>query len=334
MQQPADATQPAPPTPPAADGGPTTPGTVALVAGESLVDVVRRPDGTVEERAGGSAANVAVALVRLGRPTWFATALADDRLGGILAAHLGRDGVRLAADPEVVGRTSSAVATIDADGAASYEFDLEWRLGAVHVPEGEPGWLHVCSIGAVLPPGAADVLDLARRERRRALVSYDVNARPAITGTGPEMVAQVEAVVAEADVVKASDEDLAALWPDLDEAAAVARLRALGPTLVVVTRGAAGASCHHPGGEVAVPAVRDLVVVDTIGAGDTLAAAFISALWDLGVVGAGARDRLAGLGEDALRGALGYAARAAAVTVSRPGADPPYLAEVAGAAGS
>ncbi|HEY1135039.1 MAG TPA: PfkB family carbohydrate kinase [Nocardioides sp.] len=302
---------------------------VALVVGEALVDVVRRADGGVDERAGGSAANVAVALARLGRPTWFATAIADDRYGAILAAHIGRDGVRLASDPETIARTSSAVAAIDADGAASYEFDLEWRLGAVDVREGVPGWIHACSIAAVLPPGAEDVLALVTRERERALVSYDVNARAAITGTGPEVVARVEALVAQSDVVKASDEDLAALWPDLAEQDVVRRFWELGASLVVVTRGAQGAECHGLSGLVAVPARTDLGVVDTIGAGDTLAAAFVSALWDLGLVGASARGRLAYLAEDEVRTALEYAARAAALTVSRPGADPPYLAELA-----
>ncbi len=100
-----------------------------LVVGEALVDVVRRADGSVAEHAGGSAANVAVALARLGRPVRFATAIADDRYGGIVAAYIGRDGVRLASDPEVIGRTATAQATLADDGSATYEFDLEWRLG-------------------------------------------------------------------------------------------------------------------------------------------------------------------------------------------------------------
>ncbi|MDT9594430.1 PfkB family carbohydrate kinase [Nocardioides zeae] len=318
-----------PPTPePIPEPAPEPVPWAVLVVGEALVDVVRDAAGAEHERAGGSAANVAVALARLDRRSWLATAMADDRLGGILAAHLGRDGVRLAADPETIARTSSAVALLGEGGAATYEFDLEWRLGPVAVPEGAVGWVHTCSIAAVLPPGCESVLETVRSHRGEALVSYDLNARPAITGTGADVIGRVEALVAEADVVKASDEDLAALWPDLAEADAVRHLRDLGPALVVVTRGAEGAECHASAGRVAVPAVTDLGVVDTIGAGDTLAAAFVSALWDLDVVGAGTRERLAALGADELRGALAYAVRAAALTVSRPGADPPYLAEV------
>lgn len=305
---------------------------VALVVGESVVDVVRRGDGDVEERAGGSAANVAVALARQDRRVWFATALADDRYGGIVAAHLGRDGVRLAADPETVERTSSAVATVGADGAARYEFDLEWRLGAVAVREGIPGWVHTCSIAAVLAPGCHDVLALARNLRDTALISYDVNARPALTGAGPDVVDRVEAMVALADLVKASDEDLLAIWPDLDLTEGVAHLLDLGAQVVVVTRGEAGLGWFSTSAdgvrEIAISAVPGVEVVDTIGAGDTVAAALVSALWDAGIVGADRRAALAGLDADGIRAVLAYAARAAALTVSRPGADPPYLNEL------
>src|SRR6478609_7610914 len=102
-----------------------------LVVGESLVDIVHAADGSSREYAGGSAANVAVALARLGRPVRFVTAWADDARGAVLAAHLAGAGVSLASDPEVLDRTATAAATIGADGSASYVFDLEWRLGAV-----------------------------------------------------------------------------------------------------------------------------------------------------------------------------------------------------------
>ncbi|WP_300403332.1 PfkB family carbohydrate kinase [uncultured Nocardioides sp.] len=122
-----------------------------LVVGEALVDVVHAGDGSVSERAGGSAANVAVALARLGRPVRFATAFAEDEYGAVLADHLSAAGVDLASDPHVVGRTSSAVATIGSDGAASYEFDVDWQLGEVPV-QPAPMAVHVCSLGAVLAP--------------------------------------------------------------------------------------------------------------------------------------------------------------------------------------
>lgn len=281
-----------------------------LVIGESLVDVVSR-DGDTVEHPGGSAANVAVALARLGRPVRFATSYGDDARGRTIAAHLARAGVELAGDPVVLDRTSSAVATIAADGSASYEFDLAWRLGEIEV--GTPAYVHVCSLGAVVEPGADQVLALLDRLAGSdgATITYDVNARPAITGTGPEVVARVEAVAARAHLVKASDEDLTALYPGLSVEAAAQHLRDLGPRAVVVTRGGAGATWYDADGALSVPALT-AVVVDTIGAGDTFSAAILDALWD-------------GLDPAAT---LTHAARASAVTVSRPGADPPTRAEL------
>src|SRR3954454_18626525 len=106
-----------------------------LVVGESLIDIVHAADGTTREYAGGSAANVAVALARLERPVRFVTAWADDERGRVLAEHTAAAGVQLAAPPHVLARTATAAATIGADGAATYEFDLDWRIGAVDLDD-------------------------------------------------------------------------------------------------------------------------------------------------------------------------------------------------------
>lgn len=296
--------------------GPTDPPAYALVVGESLVDVVHAQDGTVTQRPGGSAANVAVALARLGRPVRFVSSWADDARGRLVAAHLAGSGVVLATDPHVLARTSSAVATIGPDGSASYDFDLDWRFGPVG-PE-TPSFVHVCSLGAVLDPGAAEVValldTLLRDTAVPPLVTYDVNARPAITGTGADVVRRTEAVAARARLVKASDEDLTALYPALSLEQAARHLRSLGPQAVVVTRGGEGA-LWFGAGEVVAGAARRVAVADTIGAGDTFSAAILDALWER-------PDR-------PVEEVLAHASRAAAVTVSRPGADPPYRAELA-----
>ncbi|MEP9363699.1 PfkB family carbohydrate kinase [Nocardioides sp. CN2-186] len=286
----------------------------ALVVGESLIDIVHAADGSTGEYAGGSAANVAVALSRLGRDVRFVTAWADDDRGRVLAEHLAKDAVELASDPVVLTRTATAAATIGADGAASYEFDLEWRIGAVDA--GQPVVVHVCSLGAVLDPGAEQVLELVKQLRGSATISYDVNARPAITGTGPDLVAKVERMVAVTDLVKASDEDLESLYPDLILAEAAAHLRSLGPRAVVVTRGGDGATWF--GDTVVEIASQPVEVADTIGAGDTFGAAVIDAVWDRGL----------DLTPAEIADVLAHAARAAAVTVSRPGANPPYRSEL------
>lgn len=288
----------------------------ALVVGESLVDIVHAADGRTTEYAGGSAANVAVALSRLGRPVRFVTAWADDARGRVLADHLAAADVALASDPVVLERTATAAATIGADGAASYDFDLDWRIA--DVDPGQPVAVHVCSIGAVLEPGAGQVLDLLRGLRGSVTISYDVNARPAITGTGPELVARVERMASAADLVKASDEDLAVLYPALDTESATRQLLTLGPTAVVVTRGGEGATWVTEDGVVEVASLP-VQVADTIGAGDTFGAAVIDALWGRPL------DRLT---TREVEEVLAHAARAAAVTVSRPGADPPYRSEL------
>lgn len=302
-------------------------GAEALVVGETLVDAVVARDGAVTDRPGGSAANAAVALARLERQVRLATAYGDDARGRLLAGHLAAEGIAPAGDPHALDHTSVATARIADDGAATYDFDVTWRLGPVDA--GDPHVLHVCSLAPVLPPGADAVLALVDGVHARTTVTYDLNARPSLTGTGPEVVARVEAMVARADLVKASDEDLHALWPDRSVDDAALALLGLGPVAVVVTRGADGATWHSVGaagvhaGRVASEPVE---VVDTIGAGDTFGAGLLDALWP--VLGNGGRARLAALDADDWSAALRHAARCAAVTVSRPGADPPRRSDL------
>lgn len=301
---------------------------VALVVGEALVDVVVRPDGTSTSYPGGSAANVAVALARLDRPTFFSTCFAEDEYGGLIVTQLDRAGVRLASDPDTVQRTSSAIATIGDDGAASYEFDLDWRLGPLTLDESlSPVVVHTSSLGAVLAPGADDVVAIVERLRSAATISYDVNARPVVTGAGRQIIERVERLAALGDVVKASDEDLEALWPDRSLGDSARHLLSLGPAIVVVTRGPEGAlwvSCTGEGVVAAVP----VVVADTIGAGDTFAAALIDGLWQRDLLGADRRAVLGSLDSGTWNEVLTWAAAVSAVTVSRPGADPPHRHEL------
>ena len=302
---------------------------VALVVGEALVDVVRGRDGRDRDHAGGSSANAAVAMSRLGREVWFAGAWADDAHGALLAGHLADNAVRLAGDPVVLERTATAVATLAEDGSASYVFDIEWRVPEVRLPPHvAPAVVVYGSLGAALAPGADDVHDLVARARASALTVFDVNARPAITGTGSAVVARAERMAGLADVVKASDEDLEALWPGVPHDEVAARLLSGGSGAMVVTRGGSGVSWYAASGRGDVPAPA-VTVVDTIGAGDTVTAAVVDALWGLGVVGPGAAERLRALGHPEWTAVLEHAARAAAVTVSRPGGDPPHRHELA-----
>lgn len=302
---------------------------VALVVGEALVDVVRSRDGSVREHPGGSAANAAVALARLGRSVRFATAYADDDRGSLLADHLSDNGVRLAGDPVVLDRTATAVATLAETGAASYEFDIEWRLGPLGLPAGvEPVVVVFGSIGAAVDPGARDVARVVGERRSSALTVFDVNVRAAITGTGSDVVARADDMATLADVVKASDEDLELLWPGREHGDVAADFLARGAGAVVVTLGEEGMRWFATAGEGHESAVST-TVVDTIGAGDTVTAAVVDALWQLGVVGPAARDGLRQLQPGDWADVLAHAGRAAAITVSRPGGDPPWRHELA-----
>ena len=296
-----------------------------LVVGESLVDVVRQPDGSEVDYAGGSAANVAIALSRLGQPVVFATSFADDPRGRMIAAHLARDSVRLAGDPHAVARTSTALATIAPDGSASYAFDLDWRLNPVAL-EVPPLAVHACSIAAVLDPGATDVAALLARWHGSATVTYDINLRASITGAGDGVRSRIESLVDLCDVVKASDEDLEQLYPGRSADETAEALRTRGPLAVVVTRGGSGATSFTAGGRVDVQS-PPVTVADTIGAGDTFMAGLIGALAERGLLG-GDRSTLAALDAHTWSDMLAFAARAAAINVSRPGADPPYRREL------
>jgi fructokinase len=298
----------------------------ALVVGEALVDIVTLPDGRVTEHPGGSPANVAVALARLGRPTTFVTQLADDDYGRLLQAHLRGEGVDLRAEPPAGGRTSSARATLGPGGAAAYDFDVSWDLAAA-VPVQPATVVHVGSLGALLAPGADSVLATLEAYAGRATLSYDLNLRPETLGGIEAFADRVTKVVGACDLVKASDEDLAHLHPRLEPAAAAHHLLALGPAAVVVTLGARGALCVTREAEILVPSLT-VDVVDTIGAGDAFSAGLIDALWEAGHLGDGSRAALRALGAAAWTDVLRHAVAVAAVTVTRAGADAPSRADL------
>ncbi len=288
-----------------------------LVVGESLVDIVHPLDAEPTVAPGGSPMNVAVGLARLDVPTTLVTELGDDPHGDLVVDHVRACGVGLSEDSVRAGRrTSTATARLGADGAASYEFELSWALGAQRLP-GEVAGLHVGSLGAVLAPGRGAVLDLLEQARAAGVfVSYDPNVRPAFLPTW----ADIAAVADHADVVKMSDEDLELLRPGTSTATVAHELLRNGRTcLVVVTRGAHGALAFTDETHVEVEA-PPTGLVDTVGAGDSFMAALIAVLlgWET------PRE----LHAERLRILLEAAALAAAITCSRRGANPPTRREL------
>jgi fructokinase len=297
-----------------------------LVVGEALVDVVRRPGAPVQEHPGGSPANVALGLARLGRRVDLLTRIGDDERGRAVRAHLESSGVRLVPGSVTGERTSTAAASLDAAGAASYDFDLDWRLPA-EPPSDVAACVHTGSIAAFLPPGGDAVLALIEKYTGRSTISYDPNARPRLMGDPVTARLRVETFVAHADVVKVSDEDLAWLTPGDEPVDVATRWLASGPAVVVVTLGGEGAVAVGRAGVVRVPAPQ-ISVVDTVGAGDSFMAGLLDHLATLDLLGP---DRLADLRDldtAELTRMLTHAARIAAITCTRAGANPPTRADL------
>ena len=248
----------------------------ALVIGEALVDVVVRQDGSTDAHPGGSPANVAIGLGRLGRDVELLAYLADDANGSLVLEHLAASQVGLATGSLDAPRTSVATARLDASGAASYEFDLTWAVSTSAAPRPRPLVVHTGSIAAVLSPGAESVARIVSELRPHATVTYDPNARPTLMGDPGAARTTIEKMVALADVVKVSDEDLE--WLSDGEVDSVARgWLALGPALVVVTRGGSGATAFLSDGRELFVAAPRVEVADTVGAGDSFMGGFFGA---------------------------------------------------------
>ncbi|MBT2552177.1 carbohydrate kinase [Arthrobacter sp. ISL-5] len=303
------------------------------VIGESLVDVVQRSSG-IEAHVGGSPLNVAVGLARLDHPVQFIGRYGRDAYGESVAAHLKASSVMLPQAPDGLP-TSVATALVDDDGAATYTFDLAWELPglAERLPFMLQGTtlLHTGSIATMLAPGAADVLAAVEHSHPSATISFDPNCRPSIIPDADYARRQAEKFVILSDIVKASDEDLAWLYPGVDVLDSARRWLSLGgaggPAMVVVTRGASGPWGITAAGEAEFAAPR-VEVADTVGAGDSFMAALLSGVVDRGLAGAQNRADLRALPAEDLAALMAHATRAAAVTVSRAGANPPTRAEL------
>ncbi|WPU10305.1 carbohydrate kinase [Pseudarthrobacter oxydans] len=306
------------------------------IIGESLVDIIEAPGrGSAQQvHPGGSPLNVAVGCARLGLGTRLVTHYGDDVHGKLIAGHLRTNNV----EPIVGGSlpTSSALASLDATGAAEYTFNISWDVNGASIPAlaAVQGSLHVHtgSIATVLAPGNKAVRGLAEAARPHATVSFDPNCRPAISGNVEAARREAEDFVAASDIVKASDEDLRWLYPGrtLDES--LAAWLALGPALVALTRGADGPVVLTRQGRVEMPG-ETVAVADTVGAGDSFMAALIAGLAQRDALGAANRPRLRSLSPEDLDALAAYANRAAAITCSRPGANPPTSAELGSLSG-
>jgi fructokinase len=293
--------------------------------------MVPAPVGEYFEAApGGSPANVAVALARLGVPARLLARIADDMLGRRIRAHLEVNGVHLDHAVSATEQTSLAMVAVGPDGGASYDFRVtgtaDWQWTADELAgalDGPVVALHSGSLALTTPPGAAALRELIARAAGSVTISYDPNCRPLLMGEPAAVLEGVHELLAVADVVKVSAEDLEWLLPDTRPEDVLEDWLARGPAVVAVTLGgdgvlaaaASGVRTRRPG----VP----ITVIDTVGAGDTFSAALLAGLHRRGMLGAAVRPALRAVDAETFDALLDEAALAAAITCSRRGADPP-----------
>lgn len=299
-----------------------------LAAGEALIDIVQGVDEEGVEHVGGSPANVAVGLARLGHPTTLATHVGRDERGRRITTYLAERDVALTPGSDRAERTPTAAATVDAAGVATYEFDLRWSLPEIDLAG--VGHLHTGSIAATLEPGGHQVVGLMERARASATVSYDPNARPSIMGTPEETRQRIEECIGRSDVVKCSTEDVEWLYAGAPLELVAREWGRLGPGLVVITRGGDRAIVHlSSSGELSHVDARRIEIVDTVGAGDSFMAGLVSGLLDEGLLGSPeARTRLARTDLRPVERAVRRAIATASYTVARAGAASPTRAEL------
>lgn len=292
--------------------------------GEALVDLVISPAGEVEAALGGAPFNTARACGRLGTDVEFIGALSTDRFGCRLAAALESDGVDVLGAPRVDFPTTLAAAELDERGAAVYRFYVDGTSAPALDTRPDVSGTDVIFTGGLAlvlePMGSVVEATLAARPAG-ATVMVDVNCRPQLIASRDAYRVRVERVLANAEIVKASDDDLAYLYPAADLGAAAQRVLQLGVGVVLVTTGAAGVKIVSAAGSVDVPVVP-VDVVDTVGAGDTFDGALLAWLTANGAVGTG------GLSLESVERAVRAANLAAGLACTRRGADPPSLADL------
>jgi fructokinase len=306
-----------------------------LVCGEALFDFFLESEegpgaARYAARAGGSPFNVALGLARLGRPVGLLTGLSSDLLGQRLRLMLEHEGVSTAFAVRTDRPTTISLVGLDADGVPAYQFygngSADSGITAAEMPGLGPevAGLHFGSFSIAVSPVGDAFAALAARESGR-FVSLDPNIRPTVEPDMAVWRARVDALLPHADLLKISAEDVAMLAPGLAHETLAADLIARGARLVVVTDGGAAARGWTAAGVTAEGVPPAVTVVDTVGAGDTFQAAL---LYRLLAAPGGPHAALAALDAASLGDVLGFAARAAAITCARRGADLPHLADM------
>ena len=300
-----------------------------LSVGEALIDMLPRTSSQGEASfapyAGGAVMNTAIALSRLGSASSFLTGLSTDLMGDVLRQTLTASGVNL--DHAVQSDRPTTLAFVKlTNGHASYFFYDENTAGRMMTPADMPAlpstikayftggiWLAVEPCGTALEA-------LLLREAQTRVTMVDPNVRPSFVRDRAAYTARIDRMIGLSDIVKLSDEDSEWLYGKTDPQVILDK----GAKVVLVTEGSKGATAYTARGSVQVAAPK-ITVADTVGAGDTFNAGFLASLDRDGLL---SKLQVANLSDDALRSALSLGTRAAAITCSRPGANPPWAHEL------
>lgn len=300
-----------------------------LCCGEALIDLIPNDGADPTPLVGGSVLNTAVALGRLGAPVGLLTGLSSDAYGQQIEAHLTESHVHTSFAIRSNRPTTLAIVHFE-NGQPRYEFRDEGSAMRMITPADMPdipGTVTAMVFGCISLIGTpvSDALaDLCVNRPQGVVALLDTNIRPSFVDDEVAYRARLKRMLATTEIVKASDEDLDWLLPGARDP--IAELHAMGPAIVLLTKGADGAEIHTASGAVIRAPAEKVDVVDTVGAGDTFNAGFLKALLDAGLL---SPDGLAKADATAIEAALRLGIRAAAVTVSRPGANPPWAKDIA-----
>ena len=296
------------------------------VCGEVLVDLIPQPGSS--ERVGvigGGPENTAIALARLGHDVEFIDGISTDKWGVAAKAELDADGVGTRFCKFSDKPTAQAIVTLDKNGSASYDFVIDgtatFDFQSEWLPDPykhKPVLLHIGTLVTAIEPAASVLFDWALEVSELAPIIFDPNIRPAVIPDRDKYRAQVEKWVSISAVVKVSEDDIAWLYPDRDDVEVAKSWLNDDVSLVVITRGANGLVGVTRSGVYTVPGFK-VDVVDTIGAGDTVGAVIAEAVKTIG---------LDELDDGPLLVSLEKAARAAAYTCTKKGAQPPTAKEL------
>ena len=294
------------------------------VVGEVLIDLIPDTDQYLAV-VGGGPANTAKALAKLGVATYFIDGVSNDEYGQMAKAELLSANVLLDYAQYSNKPTCTAKVTLSKSGGATYEFVIEgtatFDFSDQWLPNPQslkPSLLYIGTLATVIEPGASVLFGWAQGIAHVAPIVFDPNIRPAVLGDRLEYLKKVEKWVAISSAVKVSDEDLSWLYPGKSMDVIAYKWLEEGVQLVVVTLGDKGITANRKNERTSVDSVK-VVVADTVGAGDTVGAVLVEAIVNNGL------DKLTG---EVLKTMLNRASKAAAITVSRTGANPPSKEEI------